>query len=226
MRRSTLSTPARSGWAAHVEEVTWPSGIWGCWDGSRNLWRLTMINHTTVLAHTGNTDSQMLFWTDKIHSADRQSCENYQQPHTNIYTVYNCKSCCCPWKYSFGRCGHFFKLCKRIKINKNSIIKKLKQIYQLMNIDEILFSFYTLRFIPSYILCNRDIWMKCTNHPGGVIVSSRVWLPWSLQRLLAAWQCVSLKWRGRGWRCILVNSKGRAGALAALLPNAPRRLHH
>lgn len=47
-----------------------------------------MINHTTVLAHTGNTDSQMLCWTDKIHSADRQSCENYQQPRAYIYILY------------------------------------------------------------------------------------------------------------------------------------------
>lgn len=40
-----------------------------------------MINRTTVLAHTGNTDSQMLCWTDTIHSADGQSYENYRQPY-------------------------------------------------------------------------------------------------------------------------------------------------
>lgn len=86
-----------------------------------------MINHTTVVAHTGNTDSQMLVLTDKIHSADRQSCENYQQPHTNIYILYiTVKVVVCPGNTPSVGVGIFFKLSKRIQINKNSIIKKTK----------------------------------------------------------------------------------------------------
>lgn len=45
------STPARSGWGSEVEEVTWPRGIWGGWDGSQHLWKLTMINHVGLLSH-------------------------------------------------------------------------------------------------------------------------------------------------------------------------------
>lgn len=86
-----------------------------------------MINRTTVLAHTGNTDSQMLFWTGKIHSADRQSCENYQQPHTNIYILYlTVKVVVAPGNTPSVGVGIFFNLSKRIQINKNSIIKKTK----------------------------------------------------------------------------------------------------
>lgn len=171
----------------------------------------------TLRCFSGRTKSAVL--TGRVVKATNN--------HTQIYILYiTVKVVVAPGNTPSVGVGIFFKLSKRIQINKNSIIKKLKQIYQLMNIHEILLSFYTWCFIPSYMLRNRDIWMKCTNHPGGVIVSSCVWLPWRLQRLLAAWQCVSLKWRGRGWRCILVNSKGRVGALAALLPNAPRRLHH
>lgn len=40
-----------------------------------------MINHITVLAQTGNTDSQTLRRTHTIRSADRQSCEKSQLAH-------------------------------------------------------------------------------------------------------------------------------------------------